>query len=642
MIRISHTAEGYSVLAVGGGDMGMLSAPLHRLFLRANLGGSFDEAGPKWLIPHGDDATETLQRLTGHLSKYGLNFQLDEASSALLEVIAEARRSYQSICSSGLRAKRRLSESSARRLRRLLSPGFKRELTALQLHGLHHLLNVRHGANFSVPGSGKTSVVLAYYHVLREKDVVDAILVIGPASCFEPWESESKACFKKAPRLLTVAGKPRTKRREDYILATRYKLLLTTYHSAARDVDDLLRVLRRSRYLLVLDESHYVKRPQGGVLAEAVLRLAPCAERRVILTGTPMPNGLADLWTQFTFLWYDQLPLGSSEQYLRGIQDGKQEEAISQTRTFINPLFFRVTKRELALPRPKYHTIKCHMSALQARIYRGVAARFLTQVNEAPNDREALRRWRRARAIRLLQIASNPALLRSQCEQFQLPPLDIRHVPLHDAIEHYSRYEIPAKVERACSIVRKICQHNQKAIVWSTFVHNLKMVANHLEDLLPVVIHGGIPATSSSSEELDRARLIHKFKTDPNVRVLVANPAACAESISLHKECHHAIYLDRSFNCAHFLQSLDRIHRLGLGPDDETSYYVFLANQSIDETVNLRLREKMQNMRKVLESALPGELPGYWSEDLGEEEERDFELVEKHIRTFVERHERKA
>ena len=69
---------------------------------------------------------------------------------------------------------------------------------------------------------------------------------------------------------------------------------------------------------------------------------------------------------------------------------------------------------------------------------------------------------------------------------------------------------------------------------------------------------------------------------------------------------------------------------------------MFLANQSIDETVNLRLREKMQNMRKVLEGSLPGELPGYWSEDLGEEEERDFELVEKHIRTFVERHERKA
>jgi len=433
LIRISHTADDYSVLEVGGGDIEMLSAPLHRLFLRANLNGSFDEAGRRWLIPHGDDATETLQRLTGHLNKYGLNFQLDEVSSALLEEVAEAQRDYHRILSSGLKAKKRLSESAAIRLRRRLSSGFKRELTSLQIHGLHHLLNVRHGANFSVPGGGKTSVVLAYYHILKKENVIDAILVIGPASCFEPWKAESKACFKRAPRLLVMAGKPKMKRREDYMLTNRYGLLLTTYHSVARDVEELIRVLRRRRYLLVLDESHYVKRPQGGVLAESVLRLAPFAQRRVILTGTPMPNNLADLWTQFTFLWHNQLPLGSSEQYLRNVQDDKQEEAIRQTKTMINPLFFRVTKRELALPRPKYHMIKCDMSALQARIYKGVAARFLTQVNEAPNDREALRKWRRARAIRLLQIASNPALLRSQSGQFQLPPLarvSYLHVPV--------------------------------------------------------------------------------------------------------------------------------------------------------------------------------------------------------------------
>jgi SNF2 family DNA or RNA helicase len=168
------------------------------------------------------------------------------------------------------------------------------------------------------------------------------------------------------------------------------------------------------------------------------------------------------------------------------------------------------------------------------------------------------------------------------------------------------------------------------------------MVANQLEDLSPVTVHGGIPATSTSSDEFDRARLIYKFKTDPRALVLVANPAACAESISLHKECHNAVYVDRSFNCAHYLQSLDRIHRLGLGPDDETSYHILLASNSVDETVHLRLRDKMQNMRNILDGAIPGELPGYWSEDLGEEEEQDFELVESHIKTLARCHECEA
>ena len=95
------------------------------------------------------------------------------------------------------------------------------------------------------------------------------------------------------------------------------------------------------------------------------------------------------------------------------------------------------------------------------------------------------------------------------------------------------------------------------------------------------------------------------------------------------------MYLDRSFNCAHYIQSLDRIHRLGLKPNDRISYHLILAKDSIDETVNRRLREKMRNMRDVVEGDFPVELPGYWSEDLGEEEDRDFDLVERHIKAFA-------
>ena len=97
------------------------------------------------------------------------------------------------------------------------------------------------------------------------KKLIDAILVIGPGSCFEPWETESRACFKKAPKVLRIAGKPKLKRRENYILADQYQILLTTYHSVARDIEQLLRVLRRRRYLIVLDESHYVKRPRDDI-----------------------------------------------------------------------------------------------------------------------------------------------------------------------------------------------------------------------------------------------------------------------------------------------------------------------------------------------------------------------------------------
>ena len=107
-----------------------------------------------------------------------------------------------------------------------------------------------------------------------------------------------------------------------------------------------------------------MKRPQGGKLADAVLELAEYAQRRLILTGTPMPNGLADLWSQITFLWFDQKPLGSSDDYLREIQqESRSTKEIIKRK--ISPLFFRITKSQLNLPRPRFRTIKCEMSPLQ-------------------------------------------------------------------------------------------------------------------------------------------------------------------------------------------------------------------------------------------------------------------------------------
>jgi SNF2 family DNA or RNA helicase len=162
------------------------------------------------------------------------------------------------------------------------------------------------------------------------------------------------------------------------------------------------------------------------------------------------------------------------------------------------------------------------------------------------------------------------------------------------------------------------------------------MLAKALERWRPVVIHGGVPLASSIKEDLTREHLIAEFKSNPECKLFIGNPAACAESISLHMVCHHAVYLDRSFNCAHYLQSLDRIHRLGLAADVRTNYYVMVASDTVDEVVHHRLTQKMSNMRRVVESGLPGEIPGYWGEDLGDEEITDFDMVEDHIRRLFE------
>src|SRR5690606_35686406 len=116
---------------------------------------------------------------------------------------------------------------------------------------------------------------------------------------------------------------------------------------------------------------------------------------------------------------------------------------------------------------------------------------------------------------------------------------------------------------------RNLAREGQKVLIWSSFVRNVEYLAERLSDVGALYIHGGVDA---GDEDVDGTReaKIKQFRDNPNAAVLVANPAAASEGVSLHDICHHAIYLDRTFNAAHYLQSEDRIHRFGLPADQDT------------------------------------------------------------------------
>ena len=136
-------------------------------------------------------------------------------------------------------------------------------------------------------------------------------------------------------------------------------------------------------------------------------------------------------------------------------------------------------------------------------------------------------------------------------------------------------------------------------IIWTTFVRNVELIAERLKDLGAQFIHGGVDAGSEDEENV-REWKIKKFHEDPNCKVLVANPAAASEGISLHTVCQNAIYVDRSFNAAQYLQSEDRIHRLGLKEDQIPRVEILACRNSIDDVVFERLRSKVETMSKAL------------------------------------------
>lgn len=484
------------------------------------------------------------------------------------------------------------------------TPGFQRTLKDYQVPAVAHLLAVRHAANFSVPGSGKTTMVLAAYAALKAAGEIDQLVVIGPRSCFAPWEEEFKECFGRKPNAVRLTGTP-IERTELYsrVRSSETDFALVTYATASNDSEALAALFQDKKVLLVLDESHYIKRLIGGLWAATVRDLAPLAERRVVLSGTPVPNGILDIWSQMTFLWPDPPLLGTRERFQDRVQRGGDDIA-HEIRDELLPFFWRVKKSDVALPPPRFHRISVQMRPYQLAIYRALGAKVLADVVSQPTEREKLRKWRTAKMVRLLQAASNPTLLSQRTPEFKLPPLNAAGLGVSEIIGRYSEYETPAKFEAAVELAKQLVEAGEKVVIWSSFVHNLTMLEASLNAYAPLVVHGQVPRDASEDMDFNRERLIEQFKTNDGHPILIANPGACAESISLHRVCKHAIYLDRSFNGAQYMQSLDRIHRLGLGPNDKVHYYLFSTADTVDEVVDSRLEAKHKRLIELLEGDL--------------------------------------
>ena len=116
---------------------------------------------------------------------------------------------------------------------------------------------------------------------------------------------------------------------------------------------------------------------------------------------------------------------------------------------------------------------------------------------------------------------------------------------------------------------------------------------------------GEVPVETDDlpDDYVTREKIIRRFHdVDSEFRVIIANPFAVAESISLHHASHHAVYFERTFNAANFIQSKDRIHRVGLSEGTITHYHYIVSHNSIDETIHRRLEEKESRMLELIEN----------------------------------------
>ena len=506
---------------------------------------------------------------------------------------------------------------------------FRRELKAHQNRDIKDLLFLKHGANFSVPGAGKTTTLLAVHIILKHFKKIDKLFIISPINAFISWDDEINEIFGKNSINITRITFDLI---NDFSRIEQNKpdIIIINYEKLRRGIDYLIPIFEKHKIHFVLDESHRIKGGLNNLSFKQIIQLSDLAIRRDILSGTPMPQEYNDLSPQFDFLWGKQIIPDTKSIVDNGSKNILVNESISNK-------FVRTTKKELGLKAPHILFTNIKMNLIQSQLYelfKSETARILSGM-----DISSKRLFRHIGkcVIYMMQASTNPMLLGSEdnyCgdELIPIPPGS----EVWELLSEFSKYEKPVKIEYLKTKVLKILQEDSsnKVVIWSYFVRNIILLEKIFGEYNPVSIYGQIKAGVDDNDSHREGR-IRKFHKDPTCRVMIANPQACGEGISLHKVCHYAIYLDRTFNAAHYLQSVDRIHRLGLDNSVNTYIEILISENTIDETITKRLNSKIESMSQVLNDPSLLKL-AYDPEDISpyiedEFDYQDIEEIKKHI-----------
>jgi len=451
------------------------------LQLLGEWGSDGDRPGEKVVLP--------LERLLSNMAwlrsacqRYGVGI----VTTPELDSILQQTRAQRRLLQAALTAPQPLDDDEV--AQRLTGTRFSRQLRTFQTRDLGRLLGLANGANFSVPGAGKTTVAYALYESERAAGRVEQMLVVAPLSAFDAWQNEVNDCFPEGQRPVVAPLVERPPRDAE--------VLVVNYHRLDSRYDTVAEWVSRRPTLVLLDEAHRMKRGWDGTFGSACLSIAFLAARRDILTGTPAPQSPQDLIALMDYLWPGQ---GRQILPADALTSPPPPDAGALVADAIAPLFARTRKSELGLDQPKMNVVLVDLDPLQADIYDALRDRYIGAFDLNMTDRASFASMGDI-MMYLLEAATNPQLLTAGSSSddvvtFRHPPLDVPPgSPLWDLLQQYNQYETPAKFRQLAEMVEANASQGRKTLIWSNFVRNLQALERMLAVYQPALIYGGIPS----------------------------------------------------------------------------------------------------------------------------------------------------
>jgi SNF2 family DNA or RNA helicase len=337
---------------------------------------------------------------------------------------------------------------------------------------------------------------------------------------------------------------------------------ITNYEAVLAELQRIKRFCKSRKTAIILDESARIKNPESKT-AQAIFEIRFHSIKRIIITGTPVANKPYDLWSQFYFLDGGNL-LGTDFKAFKSKLNEKStyyQQELANLRKLLAQNSIRRCKQDvLELPEKTFINVYVDIKGKQLALYEELKDELRIEIMAMDGEKivdEAENILKRL--LRLTQIASNPLLIDKRYD------------------------ETPAKFDKVEELMKEILVKDEKAIIWTSFVDNILLLKHKFKSFNPLVIYGDVSIE-------DRAEVVTKFQESEDHRLMIANPAAAREGLTL-TSANNAIYLDRNFNLVDYLQSQDRIHRIS--QTKRCNIYKILARNTIDEYIDKLIEFKI-------------------------------------------------
>ncbi len=437
-----------------------------------------------------------------------------------------------------------------------------------QRHGVNWLTFIRKfrfgGILADEMGLGKTLQTLAMICQAKEDGVKLPCLVVCPTTLVWNWEAEVKK-FLPGMKTLVIGGNDRRSRLQKI---PEVEIVITSYALLRRDVEYYAPY---HFHYLILDEAQNIKN-RHTLSAQVTKRLK--ADHRLALSGTPLENSIADLWSIFDFL----MPsfLGTYERfreiYETPIVQGQDSQKLTELSRRIAPFVLRRLKHDVIkeLPEKIEQTAFCELEPAQAKLYASMADQARKEALEAyrTNGLGKSRMLILTLLLRLRQICCHP----------QIAGVALKH-----------QIGVSAKTDLFKEMLQELLSSGHRVLVFSQFVEMLKILKEYLE-------HEKITFEYMDGKTKNRQERVEHFNTDKDVKVFLLSLKVGGLGLNL-TSADTVILYEPWWNPAVEQQAIDRTHRMG--QKNAVLAYHLIARGTIEERI-LELQERKKSMMNAL------------------------------------------